>query len=382
MIISVKDVLKFLSITVVAFCATFVCTFMFNFYIDAVAVNGNVPKELLPLYDAQVAMAKLTCAITGGILALIAVIMLIFYVKIYINEHAKQLGILKAMGYSEGKLSLSFLIFGLSVFAGTLLGLCIGYACMPKIYELMTIEGLDGITINFHISVPMFFVVLPSLAFSVLSYAFAYISLKKPVGGLLRGNVESKVRIKSSRADEKAKDKNFIWEMCVNVLKSKKSIVFFVAFACFCFSAMVQMGASMENLTSGTMAYLILAIGLVLAVTSMIMALTQLVITNRKNVSIMKAFGYSVFECMLSVFGGFIPFALLGFAVGTLYQYGLLSLMVNLIFKDVASVPQYSFDVKVFFITLAAFIVTYVGITAVYVYKLNKVSVREVMSEN
>lgn len=96
----------------------------------------------------------------------------------------------------------------------------------------------------------------------------------------------------------------------------------------------------------------------------------------------MKTFGYPLTQCVLSVFVGFVPFALIGFAIGTAYQYGLLTLMVNVIFKDVGEVPDYSFNVGAMLITLAAFVVCYTAVTAFYVAKINKVSVKEIMLEN
>ena len=144
---------------------------------------------------------------------------------------------------------------------------------------------------------------------------------------------------------------------------------------------MVQMGLSMKDLSTESMGLMILMIGLVLAVVTMFMALTSLIHANAKNISIMKAFGYSLKECCIAVLGGFLPFAVLGFALGTVYQYGLLLLMVNLLFANVAEMPSYSFDVPVFFITLAAFLVSYTLATAYFVLKINKISVKEVMTE-
>ena len=112
------------------------------------------------------------------------------------------------------------------------------------------------------------------------------------------------------------------------------------------------------------------------------MAVTSLVNGNVKNIAMMKAFGYSMKECSLTVLGGYHIFAFIGFALGTVYQYGLLSLMVNLVFKDVAEVPEYNFDVPVFFITLAAFIVLYEALMLFYSYRISKISVKEVMLEN
>ena len=142
------------------------------------------------------------------------------------------------------------------------------------------------------------------------------------------------------------------------------------------------MGASMEELVNGAMGWMILAIGLVLAITSAFMALTSLVKNSAHSIAMMKTFGYSLSKCVTSVFIGFIPFAVVGFVVGTAYQYGLLYLMINLIFKDVGDVPDYTFNVGAMLITLAAFVVCYTAITAFYVAKINKVSVKEIMLEN
>ena len=138
----------------------------------------------------------------------------------------------------------------------------------------------------------------------------------------------------------------------------------------------------MENLVEGTMGMLILAIGLVLALVSMLMAMTSLVKNNAKNIAVMKTLGFSRKDCLVAIFLGYIPFAVLGFVVGTVYQYGLLTLMINLIFKDVGNVPEYSFNVPIFFLTLLAFVVCYAAIFAIYLYKASKTSVKEIMLES
>ena len=95
--------------------------------------------------------------------------------------------------------------------------------------------------------------------------------------------------LRKIKSPGKLKDREFLKEMSLVTLKSKKMLVFFVAFSCFCFSAMVQMGMSMEDLVNGTMGMMILIIGLVLAAVSMFMAMTSLVKSNAKNIAVMKA---------------------------------------------------------------------------------------------
>lgn len=379
MVISYKSALKLIGITIVCFCAVFVCTFFLNFYLDILPLRNEVAEPMLPLYDAQLATAQMCCSVTGGVLALIAGVMVIFYVRLYIDEHSKELGTLKALGYSATRLALSFAAFGLSAFIGCALGYGLGHAMMPSIYEWLTIEGLT-VEIHYHVSLLFALVVAPPILFGIVAYVCAYVKLKRPALAILKGQRKER---KAKESVKQANNKNsFLKEIAFKTISANKLLTFFVTFSCFCFSAMVQMGASMEELVDGTMGWMILAIGLVLAITSAFMALTSLVRNASKSIAMMKTFGYSLGKCVTSVFVGFIPFALLGFAVGTGYQYGLLYLMINLIFKDVGKIPNYSFNVGAMFITLAAFVVCYAAITAFYVSKINKVSVKEIMLEN
>ncbi len=379
MIVSLKDALKLIGIIIVIFCATFVCTFFLNFYIDAQAIKDLInDAQTLALYNAQMATATFTSAISGGFLAVIAIVMLVFYIKLYIDKNLNKLGILKAMGYSNLKIASSFLVFGFSVFLGAALGFGMGFAIMPVIYDGMSIGGLPEITINFHFWLFIVLVIVPSVLFAVFAFCYALLALKIPVCQMLRGRAE-KLRKFVNKQD---KEQGFLSEMCYKTIVSKKTIAFFIAFACFCFSSMVQMSASMLDLSSELMGGIILGIGIVLAVTTIFMAVTTLVNGNLKNIAMMKAFGYTNLEISLSILGGYHIFALTGFALGTVYQYGILSIMVNFVFKDVGSVPDYSFDVAVFFITLAVFIVFYECVMLFYFLKMNKVSVKSVMIEN
>lgn len=380
MIVSIKDGFKLIGITIVMFCAVFVCTFFLNFYIDAKAINAVISDpEILVLYKAQLATAKFTCAISGGVLGIIALIMLVFYIKLYIDGHANQIGVLKAMGYSELKIAIRFAVFGISVLLGAALGFGGGFILMPTVYRQMTISGLPEIAINFHPVLLLLLVVGPIIVFTCLSCVYAYFALKRPVTELLRGKSDnSKISVKKGREIERS----FLKETCFKTITAKKSLAFFVAFACFCFSAMVQMAASMYDLSTETMGAIIFVLGVVLAVTSILMAIMTLVKGNIKNIAIMKAFGYSIKECVLAVLGGYHIFALIGFAVGTVYQYGLLSVMVNLVYKDVGGIPDYSFNVPVFFITFAVFILFYESVMIVYAHRISKISVKEVMTEN
>ncbi len=374
--IALKDGLKFSGVTVVCFCAVFVCTFFMNFYADVLPLKESVSAEALPLYTAQLATAKMVCGITGGFLSVIAAIMVVFYIRIYVDSHRRALGTFKAMGYSNAKIAASFLVFGASVLTGCALGFGLGWAIMPFIYKELAVEGMAEITPTFHAALPVYLIVAPTAVFTAVGYLYALVTLRKPPLELMRGTKKLKVRARRCR-----KDRPLLVEMCLSTLSAKKMLAFFVAFSCFCFSAMVQMGASMQSLAEGTMGAMILAIGLVLAAVSMIMAMTSLVRSNAANIAVMRAMGFSAKERFAAVFLCYIPVAVIGFALGTVYQYILLKIMINLVFSDVAEIPEYSFDVPAFFITLAAFAICYAAMFAFFLYKADKATIKETFTE-
>jgi len=164
-------------------------------------------------------------------------------------------------------------------------------------------------------------------------------------------------------------------------LKSKKALVFFIIFASFCFSAMTQMSFSMKDLSSEMMGVMMLVIGLVLAFTTLFLAITTVINGNTKTIAMMRVFGYSQKECCRAILGGYRPLSYIGFIIGTVYQYGLLRLMVDIVFKDVEGVPTYKFDFPTMLISLACFITIYEIMMYIYSEKIKKISIKEIMIE-
>ena len=124
-----------------------------------------------------------------------------------------------------------------------------------------------------------------------------------------------------------------------------------------------------------------LLIGLSLAFTTLFLAITTVIRGNTKMIAMMRVFGYSQKECCRAILGGYRPMSYFGFAVGTVYQYALLRVMVDVVFRDVEGIPVYRFDVPVMSVSLAAFIVVYETLMFVYSVKIRKVSIKEIMME-
>ena len=254
MLIGIKSTSKLIGISIVSCCAVLVCTMFLNFYFDIQSIESEITSELsMVFYNAQVSTAKVVCLVSGGCLLITLVVMLMFYIKHYIDTHKKELGILKALGYSNLKIAKNFWVFGISAFIGTVIGFSGAFLLMPKFYALQNEDNmLPEIAIHFHPTILLYFVVLPTIFFSVLSIGYAWYKLHTPVLLFLKDNLQVTAKLPRQKK-KKNREVSFIGDLKKNTLKSKKSLVFFIIFASFCFSAMTQMSFSMKDLSSEMM---------------------------------------------------------------------------------------------------------------------------------
>lgn len=152
MVIGIKDNFKWIGISVVACCAVFVCTLFLHYHMDLSGIADMVQTGAgIAMYEALVSTGIVVCAVTGGCLAATSVILLLFYVKNYIDTHARELGILKALGYSNMQVARHFWVFGGSILAGCLLGLIGAFLYMPQFYALQnTGQLLPAVPMHAH----------------------------------------------------------------------------------------------------------------------------------------------------------------------------------------------------------------------------------------
>jgi len=382
MLIGIKNASKLVGISIIACCAVLVCTMFLNFYFDVQSIEDEITSELsMIFYNAQVSTAKVVCLVSGGCLLITSVVMLMFYVKHYIDTHKKELGILKALGYSNLKVAKSFWVFGISALIGTAVGFGGAFLMMPWFYALQNEDKmLPEIAIRFHPTIFLYFVILPAVGFSLLAVGYAWRKLREPVLLLLKNDFQPSGKTKKHK-ESKPSEGSFVDDLKRNTLRSKKTLVFFIIFASFCFSAMTQMSFSMKDLSSEMMGAMMLMIGLALAFTTLFLAITTVINGNTKTIAMMRVFGYSQKECCKAILGGYRPMSYIGFAVGTVYQYALLRLMVDIVFKDVEGVPAYEFNFPVMLISLVIFILVYEALMFAYSERIKKISVKEIMIE-
>lgn len=380
MVIGFKDIFKLLGISIVACCAVFVCTLFLNYNFDLIDLKNEIliDDAAKVMYEAQVSMGKVIVAITSGCLGATSIVLLMFYIKNYIDAHGKELGILKAIGYSDFSVAKYFWVFGLSVFIGCGAGFVAAFLYLPSFYQIQNADGiLPNIAVRFHLILPLCLVAVPTMLFMAISVFYALLKLKTPPLDLMLER--SRTIIKHGR--ESAKNLSFLQSLKQATIRSKKLLVFFVAFSAFCFSAMVQMSLSMTDLASETMAWMIFIIGLILSFVTLLLSLSNVVKGNTKMIAMMRVFGYDYALCSNTVLGSYRLFSYVGFMIGTLYQYGLLKLILTFVFSGVEDMPTYNFNWSALLITLVAFLATYELIMLFFSLKIKKQSLKSVMME-
>ncbi len=185
----------------------------------------------------------------AGRLAATSVILLLFYVKNYIDTHARELGILKALGYSNMQVARHFWVFGGSILAGCLLGLIGAFLYMPQFYALQNTGQLlprcpharpspSGFGPHWHPHRLVHWSVHFIRLHEITAACFGLADREK--GNLLQGN-PWRIRGHSISAQSQI----------LHPAQQKKVLVFFVFFSAFCFSSMTQMSMSMGELSSG-----------------------------------------------------------------------------------------------------------------------------------
>lgn len=378
MVISIKDLRKLFVVAVISFCAALVSALFVNFYLDIQKLDvQNLSASAQAYYDAQLLLAKLVSLVSGGVLSFLAVLMLFFYIKQFIDSHRAELGILKALGYQNFRLAKHFWVFSFSVFIGSLLGFLSSFILMQDFYDLRNQKSiLPVIDIHFHWELFVGLVLLPTILFAILAVGYAALRLNQPSLYLLRRAALPPVKLKHPK-NQKARP--FLQELSSSVFYQRKLLIFFVLFSAFSFAAMMQLALGMKDFIDGSIQAMMMLIGIILSTAILLLCLGTVMQENKANLALMKAFGYSQKECDQVILTRYRVVAYIGFTLGTVYQYALMKLLLKLITKDIKGVPDYSFDGVLCLIVFIAFVAFYEFLVWYYVHQLRSLTIKEIM---
>lgn len=378
MIVQVRDLRKTMAVAIISFCAVFVINLFSNFYLDLKMLDVNSLNIIQrKFYDTQFVVSKFVIIVTAVILSISAAIMLIFYIKQFIDESKHKIGILKALGYSNLFIAKKFSIFSFLVLIGSLAGFASSFLLMPKFYEdRNTGNLLSELAINFHPMLLLFLVVLPTLAFLVLSVVYVFFKLNISTTILLR---RIEVNNKKFKPRKIKKNINFLKELRSTILFGSKTLIFFVVFGAMAFSSMIQMSLGMRDFVDGTIRTMMLFIGIILSFSTLLISLEVVLNNNKKNISILRIMGYLTNEYTSIVLSSYRLVAYIGFLIGTVYQYFLITILLKILSKNLDNVVTYKFDFIVVLSSFILFVIIYEIFVTYYRRKIFSMGIKKIM---
>lgn len=133
--------------------------------------------------------------------------------------------------------------------------------------------------------------------------------------------------------------------------------------------------------TYRSLSSLFFVLGTLIGFITLQIALRVVVNANRKYIAMMKAYGYSSSERSRSVLGKYRPVAYAGFLVGTVYAYGILIVIFGMTAKTSNMLVPVTADIWAVLIAPVLFIVAYECMAAFYSHRINRVSLKELMTD-
>ena len=228
--VSFKTTIKSIGVIIICFSAVFLETLFLSYQMELLKLDTTGFNELQKnIYNANLDMCNMMNIIDALVIGLFSFILLFFSIERYVDENKSNMGVLKALGYSNNKISLSLMKFALPVFIGCILGY-ICAVCFSKIFFDAMNNGKEfGVDISFHFNVVIFLVMILLLPIVTLAFSYLVGRLKLRAKPLDMINNYEKNK-KSKRTKERD---NFLKEVRMTMLKNHISLIIFVAFATF-----------------------------------------------------------------------------------------------------------------------------------------------------
>jgi hypothetical protein len=378
--VDVKSVFKLTSVIIITSVVVFICTTFVSYPLDLRAIEHLVTSsEAQAAYlGAQVSLADVIIIATVGLFGSIAVLILMFSIRQFINENSAELGVLKALGYSENRLAITFSKFGLSVFVGSVVGYLLAFFASPVFYGMLTsdYELPATVVFIFRYEILIIMIAIPTLFFMALAVLYARLRLGRKPLELIRGANDTKVSKLTQKLQNRGSKQPFLKELKRNVLLNNLALVFFIGFAAFTFAAQVQTAFTVRQLLDNMLLTATFVIsGQIVGSVTLLLALTFIIGKNKQYVAMLKAYGYTGSECGKAMFGGYRIVTYVGFATGTFYQYLFIAFIIARAFDN----ARIEFDIAGFFISLSVFVLAYELIMVFYKKRISSIPLREIM---
>lgn len=191
-------------------------------------------------------------SLTGCILGAVAAITLYLAICAQMQRQSASLGILKALGYSKWRLSVSYAKSGVSVLLGAIAGYFLAFFLFPLTSSMLNVLLLLPQTgLRFY---PVCFILLtlvPACVFAGIAVLIAARKLSLPALQLIQNRNERNLGRIASASAGRRQPKTFLKATSKAVVLNHLTAVFFVLFAGFAFCGDALLAITMAGIPSG-----------------------------------------------------------------------------------------------------------------------------------
>lgn len=377
-IIQLKQLKQLSVVAVICACASFVATLFLNFWLDLRLLDFDQLSLLgQAYYRVQEKISQVVAGVSGLVLVATALAMVLFYIHQFIEDHQTDLGILKAMGYARGQLARQFWIFGLYGLLGTLLGGLTAYTFLPHFYTTRNSAGLlTGLSLHLHWGLVLTMVLLTSLLLTAMAVGYAYHVLARPSLVLLKGS--QTLRPPRKKGPQGGRE-NFLSDLRASLFWRHKFLIFLVGFAAFCIAAMLQLALSLQDMMDVALQVMMIGIGLILSLSIFYLALLTLLSRHKDSVAILKAMGYSQRDCLSVTLHPYYGVVMLGFLLGSVYQFGIMRLILWLVVGQGSQMVDSGFNWVNFVLAGFLLVIVYTGFNVYFSRRLAQVPIKAIL---
>lgn len=372
--VRVKDTITAYGVILICFCIVFLEMLFLSYNVDLNKLDTSLfDKAALELYDAQLQMCMMMHIISFCVLGIFGIILLFFSVERYIENNKQNMGVLKALGYSNFEISKGLVKFAIPTFVGCLLGFLGALIFANQFYASMNDSSVYlDFKFSFNVWIAIGLVLIPPILMGIFSVLVGLLKLREEPLQMINGISNNK---KAKAASEK---NNYLHQLRNTIIINHKLLVIFEAFAVLCFSATIQMAFTMLNQTDTSIIFFLMMfiIGIILGVAILYLSFKFIYKSNFKYLSILKAYGYSDKECRYAIYSGYHYVSIVGFIIGTIYQVVLMMIMFNAFYSSFHI--EYHFDFLAFLYSILIFLAFYFAFLIGYVLKIKKIKLDQI----
>lgn len=208
--------------------------------------------QILSAVNSQKTMNQIIMGFSMGILGSVTVLLLLITISGQIREEYKNLGVLKALGYTGFEVSRKYLFYFFIVGIPAVAGYAAGHRLADLFYEL--VFGTFSVPYVRRGIVPenlLVLAVIPTLIFTATAFLWAMIKVRRPALVMIYNETSAAANRIVVWLNKKIQFSDYLKGVRTTLLFSKTAVLAFVLFGGFALGVQIQFAYTTYHMTAG-----------------------------------------------------------------------------------------------------------------------------------